>query len=266
MIFDTHIHSKFSPDGSSDMDEYITLIDEGKLKGIGFAEHLDFLPECGAYGYLDYNAYIKKTNSYKEKGYLIYAGAEIDYSHRAEEIIISSLKQEPYDYNICSVHMINGHSISDRKDFEKLKDENYFGKILEAYYEEITSSLKVKEFDVIGHVGIFTRYLHLEYLLKHSLKERIAEVFDDIAKKCAQSGKIIEINTSGLFAAIKSTIPNNSFLSSYYKYGGRTISIGSDAHNVEHAGRGFDTAISLIKEIGFEYIILPWNKEKPLYV
>lgn len=266
MLFDTHVHSKFSPDGSSDMNEYITLIDEGKLDGIGFAEHLDFMPECGAYGFLDYDSYTNRIKGHKEKGYLLYAGAEIDYAHRVEEEIIDTLRKQPYDYNICSVHMIDGRSISDKNDVLKLNDEKYFEKILEGYYREIMFSLKVKEFDVIGHTGIFTRYLHPDFLAKHPLKNRIVEIFDDIAKKCAQSDKIIEVNTSGLFAAIKATIPNKSFLASYYGYGGRSLCIGSDAHNVLHAGRGFDTAISMLKDIGFKYIIIPWNKEQPKYV
>ena len=88
MFFDTHVHSKFSPDGNSDIEEYMTLIDEGKLQGIGFAEHLDFLPECGAYGFLDYNAFINKINSFKEKGYEIFAGAEIDYAKSVEDAIL----------------------------------------------------------------------------------------------------------------------------------------------------------------------------------
>ena len=176
------------------------------------------------------------------------------------------LGENSYAFTICSVHMIDGISISDKKNYMKFNDFHYFEKILEGYYREIISSLRVKEFDVIGHIGIFERYLKKEYLLSHPLKSRIIEIFDDIAKKCAQSDKMIEVNTSGLFSTIESTIPDSNFLTAYYNYGGRTISIGSDAHAKEHAGRGIKEAISMVKEIGFKYIMLPWNKEKPIYV
>jgi histidinol-phosphatase (PHP family) len=261
-MYDTHVHSTFSPDGQSTIEEYSKLVDEGIVKGIGFAEHLDFLPECGAYGFLDYDSYSSAINKYKEKGYEFYLGAEIDYANCVDGEIAERLNNQHYEYTICSVHMIQGFSISDKKGVENFYNADTFRCILEKYYSEINFSLSAQKIDVIGHIGIYKRYLDSNYLMNHVLKEFIRELDLNLAKECALSNKIIEVNSSGLFAAGASAIPNAEFLKTYYENGGRTISIGSDAHKVSNVILGFEQVKQMLKEIGFKYTVLPWDREK----
>jgi histidinol-phosphatase (PHP family) len=261
-MYDTHVHSTFSPDGQSSVEEYSKLVDKGIVKGLGFAEHLDFLPECGAYGFLDYDLYSSTINKYKEKGYEFYLGAEVDYANRVEGEIIEKLKKQHYDYTICSVHMIQGFSVSDKKGLENFYDANTFKYILGNYYDEVNLSLHVEQIDVIGHIGIYKRHLDSSFISNHVHKDLIKELDLNLAKECARSGKIIEVNSSGLFAKMGSTIPNAEFLKTYYENGGSTISIGSDAHDASDAARGFEQLKQILREIGFKYTVLPWNREK----
>ncbi|MCX7710427.1 MAG: histidinol-phosphatase HisJ family protein [Clostridia bacterium] len=264
-MYDIHVHSSFSPDSESGITEYLKRIDEGRLKGIGFAEHLDFLPECGALGFLDYPSYKKEVGRHRENGYQIFAGAEVDYATRVVPEILERLKQETYDYTICSIHMVQGKSLSDRN-IDDLVNKDSFRTIVSEYYKELKEGLRIEAFDVIGHIGVFKRYIEAEFYIEHNLKPWLDELDFEAARICADSNKIIEVNTSGLFATVQSVVPGELFLREYYNMGGRTISLSSDAHNAVHAGRGFDIAVSLLKSIGFDYLYLPWDKENPIKI
>lgn len=263
-MYDMHIHSVFSPDAVSTAGEYAALIDRGVAAAAGFAEHLDFLPECGAYGFLDYSSYIGSINEYKQMGYDFYAGAEVDYAKSVEDEITGFLSRQRFDFTICSVHMINGISISDGRNTAVFLDPDAGMDILEKYYYEVSAGLKVSQFDAVGHIGIYGRYLEPGFFDAMSYKNKLNEMNNELARECARSGKIIEVNSSGLFSPCKSTIPSADFLKSYFEYGGIKVCMGSDSHVSHNLARGFDTVISILKAIGFHREYLPWDPEKPV--
>lgn len=258
MYYDCHVHSVFSPDAVSGVGEYCDCIDLGNIKAVGFAEHLDFLPECGAYGFLNYSEYRREIELYKNKEYELYAGAEVDYVESVEKDIIERLKEEKYDFTIGSIHMVDGLSVSDRE-ISPFYDRNTFISLVEGYYREVKAALAFEPFDAIGHIGVYRRYLEKSFF-DAGLKGFIDEFEQELARLCALSGKIVEVNSSGLFCAMASTVPDALFLKRYYEFGGRMVCMSSDAHNARHAGRGFETIQALMKNIGFEYIHLPWKK------
>lgn len=261
MKYDTHVHTTFSPDAVSTFEDYSRKIDEGKVCSIGFTEHVDFLPECGAYGFFDYNAFMEKIGEYRRKGYDFHAGAEIDYVRSVEEDIKVHLQLHSYEYTICSVHMINGVSISNGKKREELSSDAAMLDMLEKYYSEVYSGVKSNMFDIIAHIGIYRRSLKEEYI-NEKIGLIIKEYDNELAKTCAKSDIILEVNSSGLYSPISSTFPDMDFLKLYYKYGGRRISMGSDAHNAENIAMGFDMVEDILREIGFTHICIPWERDR----
>lgn len=262
-IYDTHVHTTFSADGVSKMEDYASLVREGIIKGAGFAEHIDFLPWCGSYGHLDPAQYIKAVYDFREKGYEFFAGAEIDYAKQAEADILNNINKYKYSYTICSVHLVDHMSISDKVHIPAITERERLRIMIFSYYDELKWSLRIPEFDVIGHFGVYRRYLGDEFYNDTKLMKEIKELDSEIARLCAESGKILEINTSGLYSPLSATIPDANFIRDYYQYGGRNVSVGSDAHNASHIARGFGTAFEMLKELGFRYIMKPWDKGNP---
>jgi len=261
---DTHVHTSFSPDSLSPMIEYTKLVDRRIVEEIGFAEHVDFLPECGAYGFFDYKSYIYDITHFNEIGYKFHAGAEIDYASSIENEILEHLKVHHYEYTIASVHMLNGFSISDGRNIDKLREPEILKDIAEKYYKEVAKSLKVREFNVIAHIDIYARSLDATFFTNEATMKFIVEMQKDLAYECYKSGKIIEVNTSGVFAPYGQTLPGTDFLKMYYAAGGRKISIGSDAHCASHVLRGFEEVAQMLKMIGFDKYYLPWKPEESL--
>lgn len=265
-MYDMHIHTTFSHDGKSDICEYTSYAAGFFSDGIGFAEHVDFMPECGGYGLFDYKSYMATVLEYRDKGFEFHAGAEIDYARCVEEDIRRSLEKNPFEYTICSVHMINGLSVSTNEHMDMYYDQTRFKDMLEKYYLEISSGIKSGLFDVVGHPGIYKRYLDDRFIEENIHRDLIRQLDDELSRLCASSSILLEVNTSGYDTPRRSTFPDINFLKSYYRYGGRSVCLGSDAHAAGKVGYGFERAIEMLKEIGFRSIFIPWDKNREITI
>jgi len=258
--FDSHVHSRFSPDGKDDLAAFAACVDAGIVDGIGFAEHYDFLPICGAWNYLDERRYLTEISEWVARGYAFFAGVEVDYCQKVEDDIRRKLNQFPFDFVIGSIHTLESGGVSDRN-IDHFYDEDIFDRMLIEYAEAFTASLAVPEFDVIGHAGVFQRYLDEGFFVGKSWKSRIRDLEDDLAARAARSGKLLEVNTSGLFSPMRQTCATPFFLERYRAHGGREITLSSDSHAVAHLRRGFTDSAPLLLYLGFTEIHLPWDRE-----
>ncbi|MEO8409617.1 MAG: PHP domain-containing protein, partial [Propionivibrio sp.] len=143
--------------------------------GIGFAEHYDFLPVCGAWQYLDEARYLAEVAAWVERGYAFFAGVEVDYCLRVEVEIQEKLNEFPFDFVIGSIHTLGDAVISDRT-IDFFYDDAVFDWVLSEYAREFVASLAVPEFDVIGHAGVFQRYLGDDFFAGKPWKARIREL------------------------------------------------------------------------------------------
>ena len=261
--FDTHVHSLHSPDGKDDLAAYAARIDAGAADGIGFAEHYDFLPICGAWGYLDETRYLADVAAWRNRGYRFFAGVEVDYAPQVQADIQAKLKTFTFDFVIGSIHTLSSGSVSD-KDIDHFYDDATFDGLLTEYEAGFTASLSVPEFDVVGHPGVFQRYLDEGFFVGKPWRSRIQDLEAVLAERTALSDKLLEVNTSGLFAVLRRTCATPFFLRHYRDHGGRDITLASDSHAAAHLRRGFGETAALLAELGFNAIHLPWDREHPV--
>lgn len=261
--FDTHVHSVHSPDGKSDLAAYAAQIDAGVADGIGFAEHHDFLPLSGGWTRLNASKYRADVAAWVARGYRFYAGVEVEFARQVEDQIRSQLKDTPFAFVIGSIHTLASGSVSDRN-IDHFSDPGTFERILEEYELEFTACLDVPEFDVVGHPGVFQRYLGEAFFEGKPWRSRIRDLEAVLAARTARSGKLLEVNTSGLFTAMKSTCATPFFLEQFRAHGGRDITLASDSHAAVHLRRGFGEAAAMLAGLGFDRVHLPWDREHPV--
>jgi histidinol-phosphatase (PHP family) len=261
--YDTHVHSSFSPDGTDGLDAFARLIDQGLLDGIGFAEHYDFLPECGAWQFLDESAYLAAIAAWTARGYRFFAGVEVDHVSRELPEIRRCLGQHAFDFVIGSIHTLPSGVVSDR-DIRHFRDDGCFDRILSEYEAEFRASLAVAEYDVVAHPGVFQRYLDEPFFAGKPWRHRIRELESALAEAAAASGKLVEVNCSGLFADLGSPCATPFFLQRYRESGGRLVTLASDAHRAVHVRRGFAEAGALLAGLGFGEVWLPWDRSSPI--
>jgi histidinol-phosphatase (PHP family) len=245
MIVDYHIHSKFSPDGSGDIADFIQEARKKRIDEIGFSEHVILHDQKGyphrslgqTEDYIEQFIRIKRDSAMPIK-----LGAEIDFFWEDVEKIKEFILKHPFDYVIGSVHYLGDWAVDSplQKDEYKKRD---ISEIYEDYFLMIEKLCNSKLFDILGHadkVKIFGFKLNRD--LKHLL-EKTAEVI-------SETGICVEINTSGLKEPCAEIYPSKTFLALLMQ-NQVPITFGSDAHRPSEVGRSFDQAVKLVKEVGY---------------
>lgn len=259
-FFDYHIHSNFSFDARSTIYEICKSAVEKGIKEIAITDHWEQGLEDeneGHYNADDYYSELLKARELFGQNLIIKIGVEIGQPQLSLKVSENLIKEIPYDYVIGSIH---------RAPVEiDLKDVDYTQYTLEdicdIYLNEIKKLVTAADFDCLGHLGLVRRYgfSHYNRRITSMLHK---ELLQEILEKIIYRGKGLEINTSGLRQKSKEAMPGIDVLKFYKELGGEILTIGSDAHNHNDLGKGFQEAVQLAREVGFEYLTL-FDQRKP---
>ncbi len=250
LMYDLHIHSNYSIDSRSSMEEMTLTAVEKNMKTIGFADRIN----------LDYTAnkidlsfrIDDDINSVKYR-YLkeieVLAGIEIGMQSGLGQRYREKLQDQPLDYIIMSVHSIKGRDIF-LDDFLNVLS---LDEALSLYYQEVYHSVSnYDEYDILGIFDSIDRYLLLQgqlpnYDLHFPLIKEILTIL--IAK-----GKSLEVNSSALRYGLDCFHPKLPILRLYKDLGGDNITIGSSSNTGENIGFQYRMIEKSLKELGFKHI------------
>lgn len=260
---DHHVHTKFSGDCNTPMEDIINRAIRLGLKEVIFTDHVDFdYPSNEVFFEIDYEEYMEKIKKLREqyKEIDIILGVELGYQPNLNDRYNELLKAYPFDFVICSIHALEGVEL-DKGDLFKTRtqDEGY-----RTYLESMKYTIEnFNNCDVYGHLDFIVRYGNFDNkVLRY---KDYKDIIDEILCLIISKGKGIELNTSGLRYNLNSMHPNREILERYFELGGRIITIGSDAHTSKDLCSGFDKAIKELKEIGFKEITTFKNR-KPKFI
>lgn len=252
---DYHLHTSFSGDSDTPMEEMIIKgIDLG-LESMCFTEHNDFdypvTEQCPA-GKFEINpdSYLYDLLKYKEKyadKINILFGVELGLQPNISKRNAAFAKAHEYDFIIASSHLCNGQDPFYPDFFEgKTPEEAY-----REYYVSVWDNLKVfSNFDVYGHLDYIFRYGpgrngRFSY-------GQYQDIIDKILDKLISDGKGLELNTKMLDTSDENS-PIYAILRRYKELGGEIITVGSDAHTPDRIAVNYDTAVSFLESCGFKY-------------
>lgn len=254
MLIDYHLHSQFSCDSLTTMDEICQAALHAGLNEIAFTDHMDFTyPHQYENHYIhDLENYLAAISQYQMRyaGQLtIRAGLEIGLErHRLEEYdkIINAY---PFDFIIGSVHEINGVAVSQKAFFQNKSKEQVYRQ----YYGAILDCIRsFDNFDVIGHLDYCKRYNPEPYQMGDHLIAM--NLITEVLQELVQRGKGLEVNTSGFRHSSAMGLPHFDILRHYHQLGGTRITIGSDSHRAEYVGYKVPETTDVLKKIGFQTI------------
>ncbi|ERJ11941.1 histidinol-phosphatase HisJ family protein [Haloplasma contractile] len=251
-LIDHHVHSNYSPDSNTSMEQMIDRCKTLGGKGIMFTDHVDYdYPDPLFKDHeINYNKYTEQIKSLKEQHNIdIQMGVEIGYQNHLNDKLNQFLKKHPFDFVICSLHMCNKLDFYNGDFFKNKTKKDSYMEYLQAVKKAV---LMYDNYDVYGHLDYLVRYA--PYKRNELEIEEFREAFDEILKLIIEKGKGIEINTSGIRYGLDAMHPNRSIIKRYRKLGGEIITIGSDAHIATDLYSNFDDAIELLKELGFKAV------------
>lgn len=253
---DCHLHSSFSGDSHTPMEQIILRGITAGFTTLCFTEHNDFNypdspEEAGNIFLLNTDSYLydlaKLKEQYKDKIRVLF-GVELGLQPEVLRQNAVFAKSYAFDFIIGSSHVCHGKDPYYPAFFEGRSKEA----ALREYFESILENVKkFSNFDVYGHLDYAVRYapgLDTDYSY-----EKYHDILDEILKLLLEKGKGIELNTGGLKSGMHDLHPCKDILKRYRQLGGEIITIGSDSHNTEDIGAHFEHAASVLEECGFRY-------------
>ncbi|MBQ3726724.1 MAG: histidinol-phosphatase HisJ family protein [Selenomonadaceae bacterium] len=240
MIFDSHMHTKFSADSKMTADEAIAKAESLNL-GVVFTEHFDYGLELDgkdfAFDVADY------MNEYKNfRGEKVRLGVEVGLRKFARAANENFIAQANFDLVIGSIHLVDDLDIY-YPEFFAGKDKTTAYK---KYFEQMAEEAAVADFDVLGHIDYICRTApyadpELDY-------ETFAAEIDAVLKIVVERGKVLELNTRRFknSRAVAGLVP---VYKKYRELGGQFVTLGSDAHRVSAIGNFFARALELVRAL-----------------
>ena len=253
---DFHMHSSFSGDSVTPMEEMIIKGIELGLTHMCFTEHNDFdfpVTEETPAGMFDLNtdAYLydllKYRNKYKEQINILF-GVELGLQPHLTRKNAVFAKSHDYDFIIGSSHICNQKDPYFSPFYEGRSEEEAYSE----YFQSIIDNIKeFQNFDVYGHLDYVVRYGPNKDTNYTYTKYR--DLLDKIMELLIENGKGIEVNTGGVYKGLKELHPCTDILKRYKELGGEIITVGSDAHTTKDICGHFHRAEMILKDCGFKY-------------
>lgn len=262
MFYDYHMHSNFSNDSKSSMEDMIKKSISLGLKEICFTDHVDYdLANDFDWG-IDYDKYFSSIEYFQNKydGKInIKKGIELGLQNQIINKCSADATKYPFDFIICSLHAIDRIDLY-FGDFFKDKDQHT---AYEVYFKELYNIVKdYKNYSVLGHLDLVKRYGNYDNILDDSL---FSDIIEAILKQVIYDGKGIEINTSCYRYNLPDLTPSRHIINMYKDLGGEIITTGSDSHNPSQIAYNFDYIYSYLKNCGFNHVC-KFDKMNPSFI
>ncbi|WOO36758.1 histidinol-phosphatase HisJ family protein [Anaerocolumna sp. AGMB13020] len=260
---DYHVHSDFSSDSEAPMESMIDRAIELGLERICFTDHMDYdFPMTSTYTFVfEPVSYFRKLCELQEQyqGKIkILKGIELGLQPHVGEDYQKLIDSHPFDFIIGSTHLVQKVDPYLPVYWETHKKEEG----IRLYFEEITENLKnYKGFLINGHLDYMIRYA--PGTNEGFTYKKYSDTIDTMLRTIIESGKGIEINTSGFKYQLTVPHPHTDIIKRYKELGGELITIGSDAHKPEHLAYDFNKAEELLLELGFRYYSV-FEEQKPI--
>ncbi len=242
---DYHMHTTFS-DGKDTYLSYLEVARKKDLAEIGFSDHITILPVDWCVKEVDFPVLrenLKTLCDNFSEDVQVRFGLEVDYFPDKEEEIRQLISYFPVDYVIGSVHFID--------DWNFDSDPSYYGKwsnneVYKKYFDILKKAVKSGLFDIIGHFDIIKK-------MNCWPETDMFFLYEETLKIMKEANVVLELNTSGLDHPCKEFYPNKEALALACKLG-IPVTLGSDSHHPSQVSRHFESAINLLKSVGYTRI------------
>ncbi len=142
--------------------------------------------------------------------------------------------------------------------FHDLRRNEFGGSIhYESYLEDVWNGINAfHHYTVLAHLDLPRRYIQDNI----PFQKKYYPFFEQIFKKLIEEGKGIELNCSTI-RQYGQPNPDRDIIELYFRCGGKVLTLGSDAHQIEDIGKDLLKGLAILKEIGFQYLTVYENGE-----
>lgn len=268
ILADCHLHSDFSGDSDTPMEQMIQKGISLGLKTMCFTEHQDIdYPDSpdgpGSIFLLNTDSYLYDLARLREKyqdQIRILFGVELGLQPESMRKIAGYAKAYDFDFIIGSSHICHSKDPYYPAFYEGRSEEAAYREYFESILENVK---KFANYDVYGHLDYVVRYGPNKD--QNYSYRQYQDLFDEILTLLIEKEKGIELNTAGYQRGMKEFHPCTGILKRYRELGGEIITIGSDSHDAGHIAGAFDKAAEVLKDCGFRYYTV-FEKRSPEFI
>lgn len=266
-LCDMHTHSHRSFDGKSTVDDMCRAAIDRGLYALAVTDHCEapfirFGADCefGCFDELIPQSFADATAARdKYAGRLkVLRGMELGEPLHDPAQTARALAYGDFDFILASIH-----NLKNMQDFYYM---NYSGVDIDAllarYFDELAATADFPHFDSLSHLTYPLRYIVAATGAFPDLS-RHAERIDAIFKILIKNKKALEINVSGLFKELQTTLPDEALVRRFRELGGQYVTIGTDAHSADMVGRGIEQGIEVARRAGFTHYTL-YERHQPV--
>lgn len=274
---DNHVHTSFSSDSNTPMEDMIARAKALGLSSICFTDHIDYGFPADKYqidflfSMEDYFAKIKEL-SVLHPDFCLRTGVELGLKQDIFAPATALTKNYGFDFVIGSTHLVDNIDPYYEEYWDSFGESNGIRHYYETTYENIRQGF---DFDVYGHIDYVIRYCpavknagseqnRKEACYRQMLTQN-KELLDEILLALIESGKGIELNTGGLKYMLGHPNPHEDILRRYHTLGGKLLTIGSDAHETKYLAFEFAKIPSLLQSCGFTHYT-EFHERKPVQI
>lgn len=251
-----HTHSTFC-DGSNTLEEMVQAAIGLGFTDLGFTghSHIPFSQgwTMGVQGTAEYRKEVLRLREKYHDIICISLGIELDS--------VSRVNREDYQFIVGSKHFVQSEETGafymiegTPYHMQQAIDEGFHGNVkamVETFYRQAAELPHWMQPDIIGHFDIITKLNSgNRYFDEDSAWYR--QTAADAVDRAAQSGKIFEINTGGIYRGYRNTPYPAKFLLEHMAQIGAKVMINSDAHSTDSLDFMFPECLQLARNCGLK--------------
>lgn len=258
-LADSHLHTHKSFDAKGTLLEKATLAKSIGIDRLCVTDHFECHNKEKWTPVAEMRREFEAQKAKNDTGVELYFGIELGEINIRPDVAKEVIEEGNFDMVIASVHALEDGSSIHLVDY-KAKDVHVH---VDRYLKCLEDIVNFRDFDTLAHINMTVRYAAMQgtSLSMEPYYDRLLKLFKTLVSR----EKALEINMSSVYSPLGVPLPTVDVLRLYKEAGGELLTVGSDAHLVEHVGRGVSDAYLYAKEAGFDKITV-YTKRKPEFI
>lgn len=254
-MIDLHVHTARCGHASGTLEEYIARARAAGVATMAFTDHLP-MPEGYPQHYTmhadEVRAYVAEVRAEAvvaavHGGPEVLCGIEADWLPDHVAWTKERLSELDLDVVLGSVHFIGGWAFDDPSLINRYSTWR-IDELWARYFSDLADAARSGLFDVMAHPDLVKKFGYIPDVDPTSW-------YEEAASAIQEAGCAIEVSTAGLRKPVAQIYPSLEFLRICHRRG-IPATTASDAHAPDEVGRGLDEARALLREAGYESLVV----------
>lgn len=255
-LITTHTHTGFTGHGEGTVRELVDAARAANIATLAVTEHY---PLTDAFDPKDYlampaeclEAYVSAVEAERERAgdIEILLGCEVDWLGDDEDRVFSAGEFDRFEVVLGSVHFVDTWPFDDpaqRGHWDEVGVDAIWNRYFEVWCECVSSDMP---FSVMSHPDLVKKFGLYPSFDPLPLYRMAAEAL-------AESGRMVEVNTSGAYYACNEMFPSPRLLAEFCR-AGVPCTVGTDAHHPSLVARGIEEGYRVMYEAGYREVTVP---------